>query len=393
MIDGAMGQRGDRSVAIAWRIGITYMFWTSKISSLLYGLNLDELRSRTTPAAHPFLDAAAEVFSQSPDSQIEHWAHAIADASDRAVLNTIPLLSQSDRVVVSHLLSGASLTLENCQKLPTSSPVAPFPSTRERGELQMLPEKLFWWLWRCLPQAICQHLGREEAILLPASETLPDASVWSHASLAAAMAGALVGKPQRGTIPNDKLSARGESFLSCPHLAIFSFSPVQELIKASRKMRDFWAGSWILHYLSARVCWKLAQKYGPDCLIYPSLYQQPSIDHWLLQKWPDFAPWVEEPNDRALLTAGFPNVIVALLPEGEVEAAMQTARQTLVSEEWLQNLGGQVYEQLKARRWVGKLTPDNSTWNGWLKHQWQIYWTALPLGSRKLEEALCNAIA
>nr|WP_309729838.1 type III-B CRISPR-associated protein Cas10/Cmr2 [Chamaesiphon sp. OTE_75_metabat_556] len=27
-------------------------------------------------------------------------------------------------------------------------------------------------------------------------------------------------------------------------------------------MRGFWAGSWILHYVSAHISWKLAQKYG-----------------------------------------------------------------------------------------------------------------------------------
>lgn len=116
--------------------------------------------------------------------------------------------------------------------------------------------------------------------------------------------------------------------LSHPYLATFSFTPIQELIKASRKMRDFWTGSWILHYLSAKVCWKLATIYGPDTLLYPSLYHQPLIDHWLLQTWPDFGKWIEQPCSQQLLTAGFPNVLVLMLPKDAVRSAMQTAHQT-----------------------------------------------------------------
>lgn len=169
-----------------------------------------------------------------------------------------------------------------------------------------------------------------------------------------------------------------------PYLATFSFSPIQELIKASRKMRDFWAGSWILHYLSAKVCWALAWKYGPDCLIYPSLYQQPLIDRWLLggsgsfQGWEDFHPWIELPNERQLLTAGFPNVIVLVLPKDRVQAAMQLASQTLKAE-WLK-LGSSVLQELQQRRWMPGLTEDSNTWNGWLDTQWQTYWSASPIG-------------
>jgi len=103
-----------------------------------------------------------------------------------------------------------------------------------------------------------------------------DGTSATHTSLTAALAGALAGYE----LTPDDIAQRWSPnrTLSHPFLASFSFSPVQEAIAASRKMRDFWAGSWILHYLSARVSWALAQKYGPDCLVYPSLYQQPLID-------------------------------------------------------------------------------------------------------------------
>lgn len=231
-------------------------------------------------------------------------------------------------------------------------------------------KKVFWWLWRCLPKAVCQKLDDESLMLMPAETSLPDASIWSHTSVAAALAGALAG--YNLTQADIQAHRSSDKILSHPHLAIFSFTPVQELIKASRKMRDLWAGSWILHYLSAKVCWKLASIYGPDSLLYPSLYEQPLIDHWLLQTWPNFSDWIDRPTSQKLLTAGLPNVLVLVLPKDAVRAAMQTAHQTLL-EEWRQ-LGKFVFTELQTKQgWMSKLQLDSQTWAGWLDAQWQTY--------------------
>jgi CRISPR-associated protein Cmr2 len=256
------------------------------------------------------------------------------------------------------------------------------------------PQKLFWWLWRCLPVAACNQMGEDENLfLMPAETRIPDASIWSHTSMTAAMAGALTGFDL--TIDDLKKWPNNQPE-SHAYLATFSFSPVQEFIKASRKMRDFWAGSWLLHYLAARVSWKLALKYGPDSLVYPSLFEQPLIDAWLLEEWPDFAKWINKPPidqdhlERRLLTAGFPNVLVLLLPEGKVSAAMQYAKQTL-EEEWLK-VSHLVFLELQGERhWMPGLTENHPTWNGWLKNQWQTYWSAMPVGDRK-EELRSNEI-
>jgi CRISPR-associated protein Cmr2 len=244
------------------------------------------------------------------------------------------------------------------------------------------PQKLFWWLWRCLPEAACNVMGNDQSLLLmPAETRIPDGSIWSHTSLTAAMAGALTGFNL--TLDDLKSWTRNQE-PSRAYLATFSFTPVQELIKASRKMRDFWAGSWLLHYLSAKVSWELAQKYGPDSLVYPSLFQQPLIDSWLLHKWPDFKPWINSPTESQLLTAGFPNIIVILLPEDKVSAAMQHAAQTLKAE-WLK-IGDLVFNELhQDRRWMPELTKEHTTWNGWLETQWQTYWSAMPVGDRQQE--------
>jgi CRISPR-associated protein Cmr2 len=334
-----------------------------------------------------------------------HLADLLASASDRGAIGSLSvsvdygLTANSPGLQISHLLSGAPLNWQlqpdqqqelqsgNRQNILAAKEAALFQcQIKDRsGNLKSIaaidddPQKVFWWLWRCLPIAACQLMGNDQSLLLmPAETRIPDASIWSHTSLTSAMAGALTGLDltiadiQRW--PNNQEPSRA-------YLATFSFTPIQELIKASRKMRDFWAGSWILHYLCAKVCQQLAQQYGPDSLIYPSLFQQPLIDSWLLQKWPDFAPWVDAPSSRQLLTAGFPNIIVMLLPEAKVAAAMQSAEQTLKAE-WLK-ISDLAFEELQSRRWMPDLTKDHPTWRGWLRNQWQTYWSAAPVGDRQ----------
>ena len=232
--------------------------------------------------------------------------------------------------------------------------------------------------------------------LLPAETRIPDASVWSHSTMTSALAGALAGyHKDRQTYPQKGARKGKDYYQSRPYVSIFSFTPVQELIKASRKMRDFWAGSWLLHYLSAKVSWAIAWKYGPDTLLYPCLYAQPLIDLWLLKEYPEFKQWITTPTERQLLTAGFPNVLVTILPDNgdastdakvknPVKAAMQHAEETL-EKEWM-NLGRQVLNDLQTKgkeRWMPGLNPH--TWEDWLKAQWQTYWTALPIGDRASE--------
>lgn len=333
-----------------------------------------------------------------------HLADSITSASDRGAISSVShsvnYAPTADRgLEISHLLSGEKI--KNWQlpaslhhELISQSNRAQYlqdkeqqlfsleiedPSDRVTKPVKDIshPQKIFWWLWRCFPQAVCDSFQDDSLLLMPAETCLPDSSIWSHASLTAALAGGLTGY---NLTPTDlEKQGSSEQPLSHPYLATFSFSPIQELIKASRKMRDFWAGSWILHYLSAKVSWKLAHLYGPDSLLYPSLYQQPLIDYWLLQKWPEFSTWVKQPSDRSLLTAGFPNVLVLVLPKDKVAAAMQTAEQTIL-ETW-RDLGQRVFQELHdQRRWMPKLHANSNIWQGWIDAQWQTYWTAVPIG-------------
>ena len=390
-------------------------FWQAKIWGLLHDPALKALHNNYGRGGNSFWQDLAVMKdwkdnSWNPEDNNArsalrhiHDADYITSASDRSALGSLSegIDYETDGLEISHLLSGEKLNFKLEDSIHHEL-LALLPKQRAEHlktvEADLIPDVIkqstnpqlvFWWFWRCFPQAACDRFNDQSLLLMPAETRIPDGSIWNHTSLTAAMAGTLAGydltteEIERWT--NGKKESR-------PYLATFSFSPVQELIKASRKMRDFWAGSWILHYLSAKVSWALACKYGPDSLIYPSLYAQPLIDYWLLHetKWGDleleeFRKLIPDPIDRSLLTAGFPNVLVVLLPEAKVEAAMQMAKQTLM-DEW-QKLGKLSLEEIRklCPNWMPGLTEASETWKGWLESQWQTYWSAYPIGDPELD--------
>jgi CRISPR-associated protein Cmr2 len=278
------------------------MYWQAKIWGLLHDPALKALHNRTgrgQEGAWKKLNCmqgwvSPKASSLKPSFYSTNWlkhvglCDLIASASDRATLGRLPTMTAIDYdnegLEIRHLLSGAS------QKLKLEQWHHRIDSERQnflQGTEAVLldnikdwddPRKVYWWLWRCYPEALANALGaerHESAIhLLPAETRLPDGSLWSHTTMTSALAGALAGYYQH----DSNYPKKRERFIkSRPHIVTFTFTPVQELIKASRKMRDFWAGSWLLHYLSAKICWAIAWKYGPDTLLYPCLYEQPLI--------------------------------------------------------------------------------------------------------------------
>lgn len=377
---------------------MTTGYWQAKIWGLLHDPALKALHNNTGRGKNSFwqqLEVMSPWVENNPEESGKNLlkyiklADYISSASDRGAIGTlVQAINYNDQgLEVAHLLSGAKqhLKLKDKTHQELINNRLEFLQGKEQELLQKIPEdiredprKLFWWLWRCLPEKTCELFDDETALLLMPGETrLPDSSIWSHTSLTAALAGALAGYDLTTEALEKPTSQEN---LSHPYLASFTFSPIQELIKASRKMKDFWAGSWILHYLSAKVCWSLAWKYGPDCFIYPNLYGQPLIDYWINQK---FGDWVKKPSDRSLLTAGFPNVLVLILPFAKVEGAMQYAKSLLI-EEW-HNIAELALQELQDKRhWLRELKPESKTWKGWLDAQWQTYWTAVPIGSKEV---------
>lgn len=364
--------------------------------------------------------------------ELEAWwaaggdqADHIASASDRVTLKKriYEDANQSDgttRVEVRHPISGQAqeVRIWNIHAPAMLETIEDRVIYRELCKAE--PEKAFWWFWRFYPEAIFKDkdINEPAALLLPADTRLPDCPTHTHDSTVSALAGAMFPEGwQQGQSPK-------------PYLVLFTFSPVQEFIKSSRKLLDFWAGSYMLHYLSARLCWYVAKEYGPDAVITPSLWGQEIIDAWLARKYPGFEQFFDEftrgsPakrfNDRqanqpsSLATAGFPNIIVALAPSEEAAKELGEKLSNWLRSEW-ETIGHQVRDDIRekavetleneeARKslWeqISADLPEDAKeaykrefekwhresnwewgklWDAQLQNTWESYWTAIPLG-------------
>ena len=285
--------------------------------------------------------------------------HGIASSSDR--LN-LPNNGQPS-TIARHPISG--------QKHSVESTVNPIEIPLEI-QTETDPEKVFWWFWRFYPDRLRQDTP--DFLLHPAHSVLPDCPIHSYQSTVSALSGSV--------------SALSGSTTEHPYLLLFSFSPIQDFIKASRKFLDFWAGSYLLHYLSAKLCWTIAEQYGPDAVITPSLWHQEIIDAFLIQKYPNFAAYFPETkygktpvqrwdnrDSTSLSTAGFPNAIVALVPGKEAATELGKKLTELIKEIW-EDIGKQVHDDI--RKQVGKYAADAiETESDW-EATWKTIQDAIP---------------
>ena len=244
-------------------------------------------------------------------------AAAISSSSDRVNLKAVE--NNSDTIELRHPLSGQEQIINYPKNLSLEVIAAEIQTVwqciSQQTDIDQDEKiaKLYWWCWRFYSQLLASY---NVGLLTPAHSILPDCSHHSYNSTVAALVGAMY--------PKNWQQDEQETH---PYLLIFTFSPVQEFIKASRKFLDFWGGSYLLHYLSAILCWEVAQKYGPDAVITPSLWSQEIIDALLLKRYPDFqadfhkyegtdpiSKFEDKDNPaQSLCTAGFPNVITVLV--------------------------------------------------------------------------------
>ncbi|ASC69779.1 hypothetical protein XM38_007080 [Halomicronema hongdechloris C2206] len=390
-----------------------------KLYAFLHALHPDS----TEPLPAPFGELACwENLEDLHDWWEQHGGKLtgdIAAASDRINLDTNADLP--DEVEVRHPISGQRQTITK----PSSVPPLPERSRREQSLLEDIPaeiqrstdaEQVFWWFWRFYPEYLAK--ANSQALLYPAHRILPDCPLHSYQSTVSALVGAL--SNQDAEKPEDRI----------PYLLLFSFSPVQEFIKASRKFLDFWAGSYLLHHLSARLCWYVADKYGPDAVIVPSLWGQDIFDAFTLRdKYPDFAPVmacladgrtpVARFDDRisnSLSTAGFPNMITALVPGKEAAEKLGQDLSNKLVEEW-RTISEKIRDDIRDKV-ITFLTDDQHQtareelwrefeksanpelyrqemellqqqncwewrhlWEAQIDNTWEPYWAAVPLGN------------
>lgn len=290
------------------------MYYQRKIYALLHALLGQYILDDSG-----FSYVCGELNVLQPDiQQLENWwsllnlAERISSSSDR--VNLRRRSSNNNPIELRHPISGEPRTITPLEQVQPTEIVQLIERGFERIRNSEKPEedakRLLLWCWRFLPEQLASlgSISLETAYLAPTHAILPDCSLHSYSSTVAAVAGAL-----------------SQSTSQTPYLLLFTFSPVQEFIKSSRKFLDFWSGSYLLHYLSAMLCWEVVQEYGADAVITPSLWGQEIIDALIVKNYPEFQQEFSNSNDPAtkfsqlkslsLSTAGFPNILTVLLPD------------------------------------------------------------------------------
>jgi CRISPR-associated protein Cmr2 len=221
-------------------------------------------------------------------------------------------------------------------------------------------QRLFLALWRLMPKRLQEEGAGSERLgylwsLLPADSRVPDHSIWDHLSSTSAMATAL----------------------DAPALLLFTLGPVQEFIATARRTQDLWIGSFLLSYLTWQGMRVIAEQLGPDCVLFPSLYEQPLVDQWLHKTY----QITEQPAVESLAQASFPNRFLALVPAAQAKTIGEAARQAVMAE-WRQ-LTQAVKSHIEGRLPEYALSADD-TWNRlWEAHRdacFETYWIAWPWG-------------
>jgi len=260
--------------------------------------------------------------------------------------------------------------------------------------------KVFWWFWRCYPQVVEKALDSETLKLWLHAQN----STWSQVILSSALETERLGYFTciEDYLVQATLTQEKPVHFSRSYLAQFSFTSISEFVHTGCTLQDVQLAAWLSHYLAAKICWKIAWKYGPDIFLSPCLYAQPLIDDCLLQQYPDFSQWISPPTEWSKSKARFPSMLTLILPDnGSAEAmkgnpvwgTMLHAEQML-KQEWLaiarqalnlqspQNTGRQAASQ----EWESWL-------ESWLDSQWQSCWVALPIIDRSLAPIAPDSLA
>jgi len=143
----------------------------------------------------------------------------------------------------------------------------------------------------------------------------------------------------------------------------FTLGPVQAFVAQARRTRDFWAGSFLLSWLSA-VAMKTVQRLSKDgrCIVFPLPDD-------------DFLKAIEHgaAKDKEPKQGNIPNRFMARVPESfgieqarEVESAVQAAWKALTDEVWKMDFA----EHLSGEQ----LNKTEAIWQRQIPAFWDMQW-------------------
>lgn len=166
----------------------------------------------------------------------------------------------------------------------------------------------------------------------------------------------------------------GASFAPDTELSLLSLfvGPVQDFISEARKVRDLWAGSFLLAAATFQALIPVLEKYGPDVVIHPHLHETVPFQTWVKEQYPgSILP--SAPSDLKRL-ASLPNRALVVIPTAEVADIGRLAKEKL-KEYWL-GLSDNVWQRFPAPR---QPAINSTLWQQQLKDHFHLYYTAVPV--------------
>jgi len=201
-------------------------------------------------------------------------------------------------------------------------------------------KKIYFLVWRFLSDQY--DLGH----ILPAETRIPDHSIWDHLDVTSAIFSSL---------------EEGLCLLSV------KIPAVQEFIAHSRKLADLWASSHIFSTIIFGGIKVIANKYGPDVIIYPQLRGNPMVDleefnvengnFILYDEGKKLNILRENPKER-LYIANFPNTFLCFVPSSEAKEIAKEVKESIESK-W-KEIAGETKRLLEDG---AKISIDEKLWN------------------------------
>ncbi len=220
----------------------------------------------------------------------------------------------------------------------------------------------FLYIWRYLNRDLKKdnYLGVLWDVL-PADTRIPNHSIWHHNRIASAYVGA-------------KYKDLEVS------LVLMSIGPVQGFINTARTTADFWAGSYLLSYLSWKGMEVFANEIGPDTIIFPDLKGQPLVDKWL----EGINQNLKSDNtsiEMDVLRPSLPNKWLVICPQNEAENLAKEAEKN-IRKEW-KKIKQEVFKQINL---PGDLIQSFEKQDEFL----EVYWSILDLDEINNKDEVLN---
>lgn len=284
--------------------------------------------------------------------------------------------------VLTHPLSGQEYLLQLPEGLNEENITAHLKTTLTNLAAQTSEQNddekdraLFLLLWRNFSQTLAAEDAKGLGDLwqnLPADPRIPSHTIWEHAAVSSAVAGAW---PK-------------------PALLIFTLASAQDMVATARRTQDAWMGSFLWSYLSWQAIKVIAEHCGPDAVISPALKGQPLVDLWLAGEMN--VKGIPNP-DRALLETGsIPNMFTAIVPKDQA-APLAVACENAIQDAW-ERISGKVKDAVR-QAYCNTKTDSPVSWEAWERiwtrqqnaflHNQGIYWVVCPWGDD--HQAVINA--